>query len=331
MYNICIRQFENFFQEDWDYFVENKSINGTFLQTRNFINYHKEDKFSDHSLMIYKGKEIIAVVPACEVYENDEKIFFSHLGSTFGGILIGHDFNDIKHVKAITSTVELYLQEENFNKVFLKNASRIFWKEDASLLEYFLFKNGYMFYDELSMFLELNKYKEDILSNFSYSKRRDFKYSLKNNLIFKRVYDDKDVISFFELLSNCLDRKGAKLIHSIEELLDFKNNRLKDIVEFYAVYIGDIMICGSMVFNFQGRVYHTQYLASNSAYNKYYPMIFLNYNLIKNASDRNFKYFSFGISTLNRGKYLDEGLAIFKEGFGSSAVCNRTYYKNINK
>ncbi|EQF29134.1 femAB family protein [Clostridioides difficile CD160] len=331
MDNICIKQFENYFQEDWDYFVENKSINGTFLQTRNFINYHKEGKFYDHSLMIYKGKEIIAVIPACEVYENNEKIFFSHLGSTFGGILIGSSFNDIKHVKAITSILEEYLYKKNFNKILLRNTSKIFCKADTSLLEYFLFKNDYMFYDELSMFLELNKYKENILKNFSYSKRRDFKYSLKNNLTFKRLYDDKDVISFFELLSNCLDRKSAKLIHSIEELLDFKNNRLKDIVEFYAVYIDDIMICGSMVFNFQDKVYHTQYLASDSAYNKYYPMIFLNYNLIKNASDRNFKYLSFGISTLNKGKYLDEGLAIFKEGFGSSGVCNRTYYKNINK
>ncbi|MDX5641804.1 peptidoglycan bridge formation glycyltransferase FemA/FemB family protein, partial [Clostridioides difficile] len=101
--------------------------------------------------------------------------------------------------------------------------------------------------------------------------------------------------------------------------------------EYYSVYIDDSMICGSMVFNFQERVYHTQYLASNSTYNKYYPMIFLYYNLIKDALERNFKYLSFGISTLNRGKYLDEGLATFKEGFGSSAICNRTYYKNINK
>ncbi|MDL0417632.1 GNAT family N-acetyltransferase, partial [Clostridioides difficile] len=87
-------------------------------------------------------------------------------------------------------------------------------------------------------------------------------YSLKNNLTFKRLYSDEDIVCFFNLLSNCLDSKGAKVIHSVEELLEFKNNRLKDIVEFYAVYIDDIMICGSMVFNFQERVYHTQYLAS---------------------------------------------------------------------
>lgn len=60
-------------------------------------------------------------------------------------------------------------------------------------------------------------------------------------------------------------------------------------------------------------------------------MIFLYYNLIKDVLERNFKYFFFGISILNRGKYLDEGLVIFKEGFGLSVICNRIYYKNINK
>lgn len=107
-----------------------------------------------------------------------------------------------------------------------------------------------MFYDELSMFLELSKYKEDILVNFKYSKRRDFKYFLKNNFIFKRLYSDEDIVCFFNLFFNCLDSKGVKVIYLVEEFLEFKNNRLKDIVEFYVVYIDDIMICGSMVFNF---------------------------------------------------------------------------------
>ncbi|TQW85188.1 GNAT family N-acetyltransferase, partial [Clostridioides difficile] len=177
MNNIHINKFEKSCEKNWDYFVENKSINGTFLQTRNFLNYHEEGKFTDHSLIICKGEEILAVVPACETYEDGERIFFSHLGSTFGGIIIRSGFNDIRHVNAITNKLEIYLQEQNFDKVYLKNTSRIFCKEDTSLLEYFLFKNNYMFYDELSMFLELSKYKEDILANFKYSKRRDFKYS----------------------------------------------------------------------------------------------------------------------------------------------------------
>ncbi len=42
MNNIHINKFEKAVK-NWDYFVENKSINGTFLQTRNFLNYHEEE------------------------------------------------------------------------------------------------------------------------------------------------------------------------------------------------------------------------------------------------------------------------------------------------
>ena len=48
-------------QSKWDDFVMNQSINGTFLQTRRFLSYHK-DRFVDDSLMIYKGNNTIVVV-----------------------------------------------------------------------------------------------------------------------------------------------------------------------------------------------------------------------------------------------------------------------------
>ena len=45
-------------EENWDSFVKQKSMNGTFLQTRKFINYHPKDRFKDCSLMIYKGNRV---------------------------------------------------------------------------------------------------------------------------------------------------------------------------------------------------------------------------------------------------------------------------------
>lgn len=37
------------------------------------------------------------------------------------------------------------------------------------------------------------------------------------------------------------------------------------------------------------------------------------------------KFFSFGISTENKGKVLNEGLAFFKEAFGARGVVNNAY------
>ena len=40
---------------------------------------------------------------------------------------------------------------------------------------------------------------------------------------------------------------------------------------------------------------------------------------------KDWKYFDFGISTEDNGKYLNEGLISQKEGFGGRAVCYDTY------
>lgn len=56
------------------------------------------------------------------------KEYFSHLGSTFGGIIIRSGFNDIRHVNAITNKLEIYLREQNFDKVYLKIHQEYFVK-----------------------------------------------------------------------------------------------------------------------------------------------------------------------------------------------------------
>ena len=49
----------------WDRFVMQESGNGTFLQTRNFLNYHPAGRFEDASLVVTNEHDaIVAVVPA---------------------------------------------------------------------------------------------------------------------------------------------------------------------------------------------------------------------------------------------------------------------------
>lgn len=81
-----IRSYREADEAAWDDFIEHQAVNGTFLQTRRFLNYHPKDRFQDCSLIIEDKKgHIAAVCPACCVEENGEKQFISHMGSTFGG------------------------------------------------------------------------------------------------------------------------------------------------------------------------------------------------------------------------------------------------------
>ena len=330
MMEINIVRYNDSFENKWDDFIEKESLNGTFLQSRNFLNYHPKERFKDHSLIVLKGTNTIAaLIPACEIEEDNKKILYSHMGSTFGGIIVNKNSYNIKHIEEIIKKLETYCIENKFNEIILKNSSALFCKDRMDLIDYFLFKNNYNYYDELSFYVDCKKLSNDIVSAFSSGRRRDFRYSLKNNFEFRKIEKDSEIEEFYNLLIVNLKKFNKKPVHSLEEILEFKNTRLKNIIEFYGVYQQNKMFAGSMVFKFNKQVFHTQYLASDQNNLKLFPMEFLNTNLINAAKHEGYETFSFGISTEDHGKFLNEGLALFKEGFGASYCINRCYFKNL--
>ena len=69
-------------QERWDHFVMEQSANGTFLQTRRFLNYHPAGRFQDDSRMIFHKQELVAVCPAAAGMIDGRRAFRSHPGSS---------------------------------------------------------------------------------------------------------------------------------------------------------------------------------------------------------------------------------------------------------
>ena len=141
---------------------------------------------------------------------------------------------------------------------------------------------------------------------------------------------DDEIELFYDVLSDNQKKFNKTPIHSIEELLDLKNNRLKDIVQFFGVYSESELIAGSMVFCFDKNVFHTQYLACRQDQTDTHANEFLYKHLIDEAKKSGFAKLSFGTSTLEGGKVLNKSLAQFKEGFGTTAYVNRTYRKNFD-
>ncbi|MCM1184229.1 MAG: GNAT family N-acetyltransferase [Roseburia sp.] len=327
MVELNVVRYEERYKEKWDDFVMKQSMNGTFLQTKNFLDYHGS-RFKDASLIIYKGTEsMVAAVPACEVTEAGNRIFYAHCGSTFGGIVISESFYDIEHVDAIMTAFEDYIEQQGYNEARIKCTGDIFSRKSNNLLYYFLFQRGYAAYDEISFYIDFEHYNEDIPSNFTYSRRRGYKNSLKNNLEFRELILADEIRLFHDILCSNLQKFGAEPVHSFEELMEFKEKRLKDMVEFYGVFSGDKMVAGSMVFLFENKVFHTQYLAADQDSLKLFPMNFMDANLIRTAREKNFRYFSFGISTEEHGRVLNKSLAEFKEGFGTQYAINKTFVK----
>ena len=89
-----VRPFTPADEAEWDRFVMHESGNGTFLQTRNFLNYHPAGRFTDASLMVYNEHGGLgAVVPAALRLDGATRIFRSHPGSTFGGPVLRSTYN----------------------------------------------------------------------------------------------------------------------------------------------------------------------------------------------------------------------------------------------
>lgn len=326
-----IQKYNESYREAWDRFVLQESCNGTFLQTRNFLDYHPEGRFIDYSLMFMKGNNIIAVIPANIIIQNGEKKIFSHLGSTFGGLIIGNNYKKISDIEEIFDELLLYLEKEKVVGISLKMTSNLYSNQNMDILDYFLQNRGFNDTLELGYYIDLEQRKtEEIEETFNGSRRRGLRKALKNEMLFRKLESDEDVENFYRVLCNNMKKFDAKPIHSLNELIDFKNNRLQDIVTFYGVYNQYDLVAGSMVFEFGNRrVFHTQYLATDQSKLSLYPSEFLYYSLIKYAKAQGYKYLSFGTSTLDHGMILNRSLAQFKEGFGTETYVNRTYHKKM--
>lgn len=329
MNTITLIKYDNSYEKVWDRFVLGESINGTFLQTRNFINYHPTGRFEDNSLMFMKGNNIIAVIPANIIIVGNKKSLISHMGSTFGGIVLGSSYKKIEEVNIILNKLDDYLLGNGISQITLKMTSRLYAEMDAELLDYFLFLHHFEPLCEVGYAIDFQRFNPDIPSNFNSSRRRGYKKALKKELIFKTLMSDSEVAEFYAVLEDNMKKFNIRPLHTLEELLEFKNFRLRQNVSFYGVYSGNIMIAGSMAFHFKNKVFHTQYLATNQDMLALYPSEFLYEKLIETAKELGFEQISFGTSTLEHGRILNKTLAQFKEGFGTFEYVNRTYTKII--
>lgn len=324
---IEVTSYSNEYKDKWDKFVLEQSLNGTILQTRRFLDYHPEERFVDSSILFLNGTNIIAVIPANRV--NESKLI-SHQGSTFGGVIIGRGCCNISYMEQILEALNGYAFEKGIRDICLKQTGSIFQAETTDLIDYFLFQDGYVCSQEVGFYIDYNNYPEEIISAFSSSRRRDYRYSLKNDFSFRELISNEEIATFYNVLCDNYKKFGKSPVHTLDEIVEFKVMRMPEETGFYGVYLANEMIAGGMVFQFKGDVMHTQYLAVRQDKKDLFVNEFLYMNLINTAKENGFKKLSFGTSTLGGGKILNKPLALFKEGFGAKAYVNRTYHKTFH-
>ena len=290
----------------WDSFVK-EAKNATFLFQRDFMDYHS-DRFTDHSLLIYKGEKLVAVLPA----NISGSELHSHQGLSYGGLVL-----DKQATFDIFKSLLTFLKSEGFTVLKLKLLPKIYHQMPSDEIDYLLFlvKASLIRKDFTSCV-----FNENSLKIASSNRLRGIKKGVKNEL---KVSEEVNFKPFWSkvLEPNLKQVHNQKPVHSLEEIELLQSRFPKNIKQFN-VYKNDEIVAGATIFE-TVTVAHAQYISANEEGRQTGGLDFLFNHLLQHYSNKN--YFDFGISNEAQGMKVNKGLLHWKETFGGRSIVHDFY------
>jgi hypothetical protein len=294
----------------WDDFVS-KSKNGTFLFYRDFIEYHG-DRFNDYSLLFYNDDVLFALMPG----HISDKIYYSHRGLTYGGLIMGVQTTACD-VLTIFEHLTVTFRHQGVKQIVYKAIPHIYHQLPAEEDLYALFRYK-------AVLSERNISSTICLANklkYNDSRKNGLKKAAKSDL---RVEQSDDLAAFWQILSGSLKERYNKLpVHSLSEITYLKEKFPEQIQLFAVLNSRKEMLGGCLIFE-TDTVAHAQYTAATEE-GKSFGAIDMVIDYIINEVYPDKKYFDYGISTEDNGHYLNENLIYQKEGFGARGIVYDIY------
>jgi hypothetical protein len=301
-------------EAEWNSFVDS-SRNGTFLHKRGYMDYHA-NRFADHSLMFYRGEELVAILPA---HIKDET-FCSHNGLTYGGLLLTNSATTDAVLSLFNILQNYLLENTSATSIIYKPTPHIYHSYPCEEDLYALFRNGAVLTErKVSSAIQLE-------SPILIGGRRKLTAKAKSSL---HIIEDGDFAAFWSILGERLqDKYNAVPVHSIEEITLLKN-RFPENIKLYYVTNDKSNILGGVILFITKNVVHMQYSATTAEGRRISALDYLYEELIYNRFACKKEYFDFGTSVEDGGRYLNSGLIAYKERMGGRAVVYDTYELNI--
>ena len=282
-----------------------------FFFHRSYLAYHG-DRFEDFSLLIYNEKDkLVALLPA----NIDGDILHSHQGLTFGGFIV-NDNMKTEAMLEIFEAVKTFLKKEEIKKVIYKPIPYIHHMKPAEEDLYALFiQNASLIQRDIATVVY-----QDKPVKYSNGRKWGLKKAKKEGFV---VHESRDFARFWELLEEILKQQhAARPVHTSDEMVHlaelFPNN-----IKLYLVKKEDRLVAGGVAFD-NPEISHLQYVSNSNEGRQIGALDFLIDHLIQNVYKEK-KYFDFGSSNEDNGRYLNKGLMDQKERFGASAVAFDRY------
>lgn len=308
-----IIRYEEKYKSQWNEFLK-LSKNGTFLLSRNYMDYHK-DKFTDHSLLVFRKNKLVCLFPANE----SESEIISHQGLTYGGFVLGKNIKLDTSIEVFEGILEYY-KSNGFRKLIYKPIPGFYHKIQSQEDLYFLFlKEARLFKRETAFVIKRpGEVKFDNSRNGTLNKEKYKGITIEKAESFKEFWEQI-------LAPNLMSRFGVAPVHSLEEIESLKKNNPDNIFQFNAILEGEI-IAGITLFVTED-VIHCQYISANEKGKKIRALDYAIVYIIKNIfGDRS--YFDFGTANKDGGK-LNYSLAEWKESYGARAWMHDFYEINL--
>lgn len=301
---IEIIKYNKEYNQLWDNFVLNESLNGTIYHTRLFLSYHG-DKFIDSSILFKLNEELVCVVPCCI---NGDK-YFSHKGATYGGPVLTSKKLSVSKVEKIIDEIFNYYN----NNFECRLANDIYFSKEINLLYYLIGR-------KLNIKLELSWYidtREDFMLKITNKRNKKYLEKMKNDKKYKFISTNniQDYYNYYDILNkNLYLNHSTRPTHSIEEFILLKE-LLSDNQELFIIKDNsiNIIVGGVFVIKVTPHCWYTFYISRNIDINgSGISIIYLMSEISKIANKNNVKYLDYGISTENGGEIINNGLSEFK-------------------
>ena len=295
----------------WDEFAR-QSRNGTLLHQRGYMDYHS-DRFNDCSLVAMLEGKVCALLPACI----DGDTLWSHRGLTYGGWLVPHKHFDATVMLEVMDAACQWMGNHGLQRLVYKPVPHIYHRYPCEEDLYALFRHHAALVEtnisttiDLTCPLPLDRGNK---SGANAARKAGI-----------QVGPSEDWHGYWQLLSSLLDeRYGTRPVHTLDEML-LLQGRFPEGIKLYTATLQCELLAGVVMY-LSTPVAHCQYIGASPQGKDSKALTLLFEYLIAESQRLGFRYFDFGISNEDHGRYLNEGLVRQKSRLGGRGIAYNTF------
>jgi len=313
MRSIAVHRYDDSQALAWDDVVRN-SLNGTFMHTRRFLNYHG-DRFDDRSIVVTLDKVAAAVLPAA-VDPADPARVVSHPGLSYGGLVRDRRLMG----ESVIDVLDLVRKEfaDEFETLRYKTIPSVYHQRPMDDESYALFRvEATRFRCDVAVAIRLSD-SPGLNSNRRRTLRR------AKNAGLELSTDLVHLPAYWDILTERLaGAHSAAPAHSLSEMTGLAGQFPDEIGLVVALDKG--AVSGGVVLFDSPTSSMAQYIASNEDGRKNGALDLVFESCIESARTEGKQWFNFGTCNEEQGWVLNQSLFDFKISFGAGALIQEQF------